>query len=300
MVKPVAVVAALVLTMSACSFDNTPEPVPPTPGPTSAPTTAAVTTTGPPATVPAGDQAFLVDVMDGDSLVVEVNGAEEELRLIGINAPEQGECYADEARTALAGRLGGQELTLVADPGGEDRDRFGRLLRYVYLGPVQVNLSMLNNGFAVALGADHRNAAEFKAAEEEAFLAQVGMWGQSPCGGPAVPQAIDIVAVEHDPPGRDEENLNGEWVDVRNDGELAADAGGWVLRDESSTNRYTFPAGFVLPPDGAVVRVRVGCGTDSPTELFWCATEPVWNNGGDTAYLFDADGTVVARFPYGA
>ncbi len=298
MVRFLATAAALVLVLSACSFDNTPEPVPPTSGPATTIPPATTTSAGPPPTAPQGDAAFLVEVTDGDSLVIEVGGDEEEVRLIGINSPEGGECFGDEAREALGGRLAGNEITLVADPQGDDRDRFGRLLRYAYLGDVQINVSMIRNGFALALGADHPFAAEFKSAEEEAVAAGVGMWSAGACGGPPVQQAIDIIEVEHDPPGRDEENLNGEWVEVRNDGELAAGVGGWVLRDESSTNRYTFPVGFELPPDGAVVRVRVGCGTDTADELFWCATEPVWNNGGDTAYLFDAHGSLVARLGY--
>ncbi len=296
--KLTAIAAAFAVIAGACTLDNEPEPVPPS---TTAAATSATTSTtapGPPATAPAGDRAVVVGVLDGDSIVVDIAGSEEEVRLIGINAPEGGECYADRARDALEGRLGGQTVTLVADAGSGDRDRFGRLLRYAYLDAIPINESMIRNGFAQAMSSGHPLQREYLATEEAAYAEGAGMWSPGACGGPQAQQAIDIVRVEHDPPGPDEEDLNGEWVEVRNDGELAADAGGWILRDQSSTNRFVFPDAFTLPPDGAIVRIRTGCGTDTAEEVFWCASEPVWNNAGDTAVLQDDAGTVISRLNY--
>jgi hypothetical protein len=71
---------------------------------------------------------------------------------------------------------------------------------------------------------------------------------------------------------------------------------GWTLRDESSTHRYVF-GDLQLPPD-AVVRVRSGCGEDRGFDLVWCASDPVWNNAGDTALLQDAAGNIVAYRTY--
>jgi len=74
------------------------------------------------------------------------------------------------------------------------------------------------------------------------------------------------------------ENLNDEWVRIRNRGEVAVDLGGWVLKDTSASHRYTFPDGFVLEA-GADVTVRTGCGADTATDLHWCnGGSAVWNN----------------------
>ncbi len=68
-------------------------------------------------------------------------------------------------------------------------------------------------------------------------------------------------------------------------------------RDESSQNRYRFPHGFLVGA-GETVAVHTGCGDDGPADLYWCAGNPVWNNGGDTALLLDPAGNVAARLRY--
>ena len=80
---------------------------------------------GPSSPVP-GDSVSVVQVLDGDSLVVEGAGAQTEVRLLGINAPERDECYDDAARSRLA-ELANDEVQLA----GAEEDRFGRALRYV-------------------------------------------------------------------------------------------------------------------------------------------------------------------------
>ncbi len=302
-------IVVVALAATACSLDNDPTisapattATVPVPGPGVVPTTLRTPTTIPatttPPTIPPGDRAVVLRALDGDSLLVELDGVEEEVRLIGVNAPEAGECYGDVAQDNLATRVAGADVILATDPGGDDRDRFGRLLRYVFVGEIDVNRALLANGQAVSLSTGHARQDEFRAVEATAFSERLGMWGGAPCGGSGQPQrAVVIGELVVDPPGRDEEQLVDEWVEVRNDGDLAAGLGGWLLRDESSTNRYTFPAGFELAA-GAAVKVRTGCGADTATDLHWCAEGPVWNNGGDTVLLLDQESTVVARFPY--
>ena len=84
-------------------------------------------------------------------------------------------------------------------------------------------------------------------------------------------------------------------VHARAVGDADANLTGWSLRDESTRHRYEFPDVNVAP--GQLVRVRTGCGTDEvgsgQIELFWCDPEPpVWNNGGDTAFLLDFNGSI--------
>ena len=86
--------------------------------------------------------------------------------------------------------------------------------------------------------------------------------------------------------------LNDEWVDVTNDGSAILDMSGYTLADEAG-NAYTFPNSFGLDA-GATVRVHTGDGTDTTTDLYWGRGSGIWNNDGDTAYVFDDNGRQAA------
>ena len=265
-----------------------------TPGPTTAPSTSGAATTAPPTTGTApGVEATLLQVFDGDTLLVSLGGAEEEIRLLGVNAPERDECFGDQARDALAGLLGDRPLFVAAE---RERDQFGRLLAYAYAGDGLLNLALVETGFVLALQDDHPRLAEFLRADEQAFASGLGMWAADACGPPSG-ASITLLQIEANPPGPDEDALNGEWVLLQNQGEQAADLTGWVLRDESSVNRYAFPAGTLLAPEQQL-RVHAGCGEGSATDLYWCSDGPVWNNGGDTALLLDPQGNVASLLAY--
>ena len=229
-------------------------------------------------------------VFDGDSFAGLIDGEEQQVRLLGINATERDECWSEEARSALDDMLGESVSVDVVDT-----DRFGRLLGYVYTDVGLVNARMIEAGHALALSNDHDRLTTFRRSEETAFSGALGMWRRNACGR-ASDNSIAIARVEYDAPGPDDENLNGEWVGITNDGSQQA-LGGWTLRDESSIHRFTFPAGFVLSADGAVV-VLTGCGADEIDQLHWCSDGSVWSNGGDTALLLDGSGNVVDRFNY--
>lgn len=289
----VLLVLAVVAACGADGVATTDAPTAATTSPvgTSPITTSPVTTTPiGDGTAPSGDTATVITVLDGDSLRVSLAGTEQEVRLLGINAPERDECFADEARTLLGGAAGGT-VTLV----GGATDQFGRRLAHVYAGSTDLGGWLIAQGAAIAMSEDHDLRPDYLAAEQEAALRGVGMWAPDACG-PAPDPGPFVYEIEFDAPGRDDENPNGEYVVIGNEG-AAADMTGWSLRDESSAHRYRFPDGFGLDT-GALVLVRSGCGADSPSELFWCADGTVWNNDGDTALLLGPDGSVVSRLRY--
>lgn len=238
-------------------------------------------------TAPEGRSARVVTVLDGDSVRVVVDGVTTEVRLLGINAPEIDECWADEARGVLQ-NLVEQEITFVE----EGEDQFGRTLAHFYSGTRHINLALVEEGAAIALATEH---PAFPAAEQAAFEDRLGMWSPTACG-PETPLEVLIEYVSFDAPGPDDENPNGEFVVVANEGP-DADIGGWWIRDESSTHRFQFPDGFVLGTGDRVI-IRSGCGQDGDGDLYWCADGPVWNNDGDMALLLDAYGNVVDRWRY--
>jgi micrococcal nuclease len=248
------------------------------------------------ATNPPGDSAEVAHVFDGDSLEVLLDdGTRVELRLLGINAPEGDECYGNQARSALEEWLTDSKMTLVADD--EEADQFGRVLRYVYVDGTNVNLAMIEAGNALAIQTGHAQDQVFAETSDAAAAAGLGMWATDACGSDTDLPALAIVDYVYDPRGRDADNPNGEWVAIANTGTTPVAMEGWILRDESTQNRFRFPNEFSLKAGGEAV-IHSGCGTDTASDLYWCASDPVWSNGGDTIVLQSPDGTIVARDRY--
>jgi len=106
---------------------------------------------------------------------------------------------------------------------------------------------------------------------------------------------IRIAEISSNPPGRDEENLNGEWVKIVNTTDTAVDMAGFTLSDRAD---HTYEFGELLLPGGSAVTVFTGSGTDTSSSLYWGSKTPIWNNRGDTAYLKDAAGGSVDVYSY--
>lgn len=130
--------------------------------------------------------ATVVRVVDGDTLVAQVAGSEERIRLIGIDTPESvdpdqpPECYGHEASDRLAQLLpAGTPIRLERDV--EPRDRYDRLLAYVFRAEdnLFVNRDQVARGFAEAkeYPPNTTRADDLEAAEASARTARAGMWG---------------------------------------------------------------------------------------------------------------------------
>ena len=138
--------------------------------------------------------ALMVRTVDGDTIVVELEGSEERVRLIGIDTPESvaeerpDQCYGAEASDEVQRLLPpGTELVLERDV--EPRDQYGRLLAYVYRAEDQlfVNEVLVRDGFAGILSYPPNDtyAQRFRTLEAAARQAGTGLWGA--CGGPDEP-----------------------------------------------------------------------------------------------------------------
>jgi micrococcal nuclease len=276
MVRTGLVFLLIVVCVSACS--RSPEPQ----------------TVDEPTSVPDGTTATLTAVIDGDSVEVEVEGRTEQIRLIGINAPEGDECFGERARDALVAHLDGEDIDLV-DGSDVDTDQYGRLLRYIYVGGENINERMVAEGNALTLQGNHRFNEAFVEIGNLAAASGNGMWAPDACGPRPAP-VMRIVEVEYNPPGPDEDRLNDESITITNEGDNGINLTGWTLRDESSQNRYVF-GDIVLPPGGSVT-VRTGCGTDGPGTAHWCSDRPIWYNTGDTVMLQDEHGNMADRWTY--
>jgi micrococcal nuclease len=239
----------------------------------------------------------VVSITDGDTIDIRFDdGSVDTVRLIGINTPERGECFADEASAALAELLT-TDIAMTSDV--SDRDQYGRLLRYLWgADGSMINEEMVVGGFALARDypPDSFHAATLSAAQQTASGAGLGLWASDACGA-AGGRTITVGHIEYDAPGNDHDNLNGEWVEFSNPGPGSVDMTGWVLKDESASHRYRFPLGYTLA-SGTKVAVFTGCGSNSATALYWCNGSAVWNNDGDTAFIVDATGNIVDSKSY--
>jgi micrococcal nuclease len=135
--------------------------------------------------------ATVVRVVDGDTLVVDVGGTEEPVRLIGIDTPESvardrpDECFGTEASARLESLLPpGTAVRLTRDV--EPRDMYDRLLAYVQRSSdgLFVNAAQVADGYAEARDYPPNTAYrdDFDRAERAARQVGLGLW--SACGGP--------------------------------------------------------------------------------------------------------------------
>lgn len=88
-------------------------------------------------------------------------------------------------------------------------------------------------------------------------------------------------------------DLQDEWVQISNTGSSPVSLNGWKIEDEGNKHTYTFQS-YTLSA-GTAVTVFTGKGTNSATELYWQLDDPIWNNDGDTAYLYDDSGKLISR-----
>lgn len=137
----------------------------------------------PESSVPKGIAAELISVTDGDTVKVRVGGKVERVRLIGIDTPETKNSprgpqpFADEATAAVTKLLGDGKLRLRLD--AEERDRYGRLLAYIYADDgTFINEAMIRKGWARSLRVppNVRHAKHFDALADEARRARRGIW----------------------------------------------------------------------------------------------------------------------------
>ena len=126
-----------------------------------------------------GTPVPVLRVVDGDTIKIRYGGAVESVRLLRINTPERGRPGYDEATGALRELVDGRRVTIEFEhPGTEKRDRYDRLLAYVLVDDLNVNVELVRGGwtrFWTRYGKG-RLAGAFAAAEDEARRTTTGLW----------------------------------------------------------------------------------------------------------------------------
>ena len=232
------------------------------------------------------DHSYTVNiVIDGDTIELKNNMR---IRLIGINTPEKDMYFFEESKSFMEILVLGKQVKLERDV--TDKDMYGRYLRYVYLPDIFINLEMVKSGFANAYTypPDIKYTDIFVEAQRWANENMAGLWQKSPS------EELEVV-LNYDAEGPDTENLNGEWVSLRNSGLKTLDLNGWTLKD-AGTNIYKFD-NFLLKPKETFF-LFTGSGTDSLGKLFWNSSTPIWNNKHDVLYIRDDEGLLVYLLDY--
>lgn len=139
--------------------------------------------------------ASVEKVTDGDTFEAKLDGEDKihKIRLLGINTPETVdprrpvECFGKQASDKMKELVQAKRIRLEADPQADERDKYGRLLRNAYLEDgTDINAFMVREGYAyayISYPQDAKRKKELKKLEEDAKMAQRGLWDPTACNG---------------------------------------------------------------------------------------------------------------------
>ena len=274
-----------------------------------------------------GETAVVTQIIDGDTIDVEINGETYRVRYIGMDTPERDEPLFREAAEANARLVAGQTVIMIKDV--SETDRYGRLLRYVYLEDgTFVNGELVRLGFAQAstYPPDVAFQDTFTELQRTAVNNGKGLWAlqtvvevpantavpqpqptAEPASPPEQPQPTSPPAPPTEAPAPTEAppaapgpvvivrvDKREEFVDIQNQGGADVDLNGWVLVSEKGNQAC--PLGGVIA-GGQVLRIWA-MSEDAGNGGFNCGFGTnIWNNSeSDPAVLYDASGNVVSRW----
>jgi micrococcal nuclease len=235
------------------------------------------------------EERFVVErVIDGDTIVLEDG---ERVRLLGIDTTERGQKFWLEAKRFLEGKVLGKEIVLEKDV--EDRDKYDRLLRWIFVGDEFVNLQLVKEGYARTLfyeDVKYRDA--LLGAESGARARGLRIWA---FGDRPDMFCLGVYWLSYNAEGDDRKNLNGEFVEFRNSCTEPLDITGWYLEDDKG-RRYVL-SDFVIG-NKSTFALHTGSGKDNRTDLYWGLDVPVWNNDGDRLQAWNARDELMLDYSY--
>ncbi len=118
------------------------------------------------------ETSFVTNVIDGDTIII---AGGDSVRLLGIDSAERGEDFYQEAKERLEGLVEQKQVILEKD--SENKDKYGRLLRWVFLDDINVNLLLVEEGLARCYFYDEKKYKEECAIlEQNAIKEKKGLW----------------------------------------------------------------------------------------------------------------------------
>jgi len=213
----------------------------------------------------------VIRVIDGDTIQIE-NG--EKIRLLHINANERGEACYEEAKERLEELIFNRTVLLKEDK--EDKDKYGRLLRFIYLNETNVNLLLVQEGLATAyiILPNTKYKEEFFEAEGKAVKERKGcLWKKDSKYEGCI--SIEKIA----------KCSEGDFIVLRNNCK-DINLEGWLPRDQSRA-RAEFEGNFEANSTLKITREE------------WKSNHKcIWYDYSDAIFLFDDQGALVLYYRY--
>jgi len=211
-------------------------------------------------------------IVDGDTIIVNSNST----RLLGINTPEKGEKYYQEAKDFLENMTLNKTIKLEY---GKDRyDLYGRKLAYAFLDEKNINVELVKNGFAnIYILDDKLHEGELKKAWDECIEREQNLCEKSKekCA-----ECIELKKLDYE----------NQEVIFYNKCSFDCNLSSWNIKDEG---RKKFIFGNFILKKNKEVKIAVREGTDEENILFWKGSEYIWTDTGDTLFLRDTEGRLV-------
>jgi len=232
-----------------------------------------------------------------------------------MDTPEKGELFFSEAAEANRQLVEGKTVFLEKDV--SETDRYGRLLRYVYLEDgTFVNAELVRLGYAqiATFPPDVKYQDFFLQLQTKARNAGRGLWGKpAPTAtlAPATPTPLSQPTDMPTPPPQQVGKViirtifydgvvprveSDEYAEIANTANASVNIGGWRLNAGDPGQDFVFPS-FDLQPD-QVCRVYTNENHPEHCGFSFGSGKALWNNKGDCGYLYDANGMEVSRYCY--
>jgi len=241
-------------------------------------------------------------VIDGDTIEVDIDGTIYKVRYIGIDAHELDDeqpeycTLAQEATRYNRQLVEGKTVRLEKDV--SETDRYGRLLRYVYVDGIFVNAELVRQGlaWAEAYEPDTEYQDILEKAEAEARKDKIWIWAAPPPSPTIRVENVEITYIFYD--GLVPYVESDEYVEITSLGDQPQELTGCVLMDISEGYpSFIFPS-YILAP-GKSIRVYTNEYHSEWGGFSFEYSQPIWNNSEpDVAVLYNNQGEEVSRKSY--
>jgi len=142
------------------------------------------------AKIPTESEVLISEVIDGDTVKLSDGN---KVRILAINTPETKDprklvqCFGAEALKKMTKLVKGKKVKLIIDASQGDKDKYGRLLRYIYIESIDIGAKMIQEGYAYAyLEYPTSKTDEYKSLENQARESKRGLWAENVCNGSTV------------------------------------------------------------------------------------------------------------------
>jgi endonuclease YncB( thermonuclease family) len=213
------------------------------------------------------EYANVTNIVDGDTIDIQIGNITQRVRLLGINTPEKKERLYEESRN-FTSQLQNQEIILIKLK--EDKDQYGRLLRYVEYNSL-FNKKILENGLATLYYyKEDIYYEEMKKAEENARIKKIGIWEKSK---DICKDCIILTKLNNIDPG--------EYLTLKNNCSFSCNLTNWIIKDDTASHKTIL--NFSLKEN---------------EEINITYNTAIWNDDKDTFYLKDNKEYLVIFYRY--